>query len=125
MSTTPSKIITLGAAPGRLFELGCAPLRWLRSLHTRLLAADGPRMEHEFLLDGINAERREVEAAATESEQLATIETALSAELQGFLRDPRSPGVIDASESRQLARDMLRLNQQTAEHTHHLRDLAS
>ena len=125
MSTKPSNITTLGSAPGRLFELGCAPLRWLRSLHTRLLAADGPRMEHDLLLDGIAAEHREVEATATESEQLATIETTLSAELQGFLRDPRSPGVIDASESRQLARDMLRLNQQTAEHTHHLRDLAS
>jgi hypothetical protein len=98
-------------------------MRSLRSLHSRLVHADGPRLEHQLLHGCIQAEVTEVSSCAQESSRIESQELTLAQRLKAFLSDPKSPGIIDQRESRILCREVLTLRTTTAEHTQHLQAL--
>lgn len=97
-----------------------SPLRWLRALLTRLLAAAGPTLENEILAEQLAREQAEVAATRTEAE---TIE-GLAAKGRRDLATALADGAIDRREKALLTRDHRALAAAASGHTHHLRYLS-
>lgn len=107
-----------------------SPLRALgdfigRMAGARLRHGDcGGHLEVEVLRQHTAELHDEVEACATEAAQVEQAEQGLGEYLRAALTDKRSPGVIDAAESRGLRRRLANLHAQAHHHTTHLRQLA-
>lgn len=110
--------------PMRATPITLAPMRLLRAWLFRERALRGPAaIELDVVEHQINRETAAVAAASVEAGVIEAGLARVRCSVHAALTDAKTPGVIDSSEARGIARQLIRSTIKAQHHSNHLKTL--